>query len=123
MPVIRISESLYQRLSAHAEGFDSPASVIERLLDQIEGVDPKPASDHEATLMTRPELHFHPSEELFRKGLIEGKTGLVVLHFKDGTQVEKQWQSSRFTDSSNLRGNIWSGLLRNWEEKEIVAAD
>lgn len=41
-PVIRISESLYQRLSAHAEGFDTPANVIERLLDQVEGVSPAP---------------------------------------------------------------------------------
>ena len=37
-PVIRISDELYDRLAKHAEGFDTPANVIERLLDDAEGV-------------------------------------------------------------------------------------
>lgn len=122
MPVIRIPESLYQRLSAHAEGFDTPANVLERLLDQIEGV----SSGVEITggnESMRPELHFSPSEDIFRKGLVEGKTGQVVLHYADGSKKEKPWHASRFTERSNLRANIWSGLLRGWEEKQIVSAE
>ena len=121
-PVIRISESLYQRLSAHAQGFDTPANVIERLLDQVEGVSPG-SDDHRQSCLQRPELHFFPSEDRFRKGLIDGRTGQVVLHYADGSREDKPWQASRFTERSNLRANIWSGLLRGWEEKQIVSAE
>ena len=31
--VIRISTNLYQRLGRHAEGFEPPASVIEKILN------------------------------------------------------------------------------------------
>jgi len=37
--VIRIPESIYTRLSRHAKGFDTPANVIERLLNHYEGSD------------------------------------------------------------------------------------
>ena len=121
-PVIRIPESLYQRLSAHAEGFDTPANVIEKLLNQIEGTPPSAGSTG-SNEPHRPELHFFPSEDTFRKGLIEGKTGQVVLHFADGGKRDKPWHPSRFTERSNLRANIWSGLLRGWEEKQIVSAE
>ncbi len=32
-PVIRLSDQIYERLSAHAIGFDTPSNVIERLLE------------------------------------------------------------------------------------------
>lgn len=35
-PVIRISDSLYRRLENHVRGFDSPSSVIERMVDFFE---------------------------------------------------------------------------------------
>lgn len=35
-PVIRIPESLYSRLEKHAQGFDTPTNVIERLLEYYE---------------------------------------------------------------------------------------
>jgi hypothetical protein len=44
-PVIRVSDDLYDRLGEHAKGFDSPASVIEKLLDQIEGIE-RPESSY-----------------------------------------------------------------------------
>ena len=34
--VIRISESLYRRLESHAKGFDTPSSVLERVLNFYE---------------------------------------------------------------------------------------
>ena len=34
--VIRIPYNLYQRLSSHAKGFDTPANVIEKILDFYE---------------------------------------------------------------------------------------
>lgn len=36
--VIRISSNIYSRLEQHAEGFDTPANVIEKLLNYFEGV-------------------------------------------------------------------------------------
>ena len=38
-PVIRVPEDLYSRLEQHAKGFDTPANVIETLLNHFEGVD------------------------------------------------------------------------------------
>jgi hypothetical protein len=39
-PVIRISPDVYSRLEQYAEGFDTPANVIKRLLDHYEGTSP-----------------------------------------------------------------------------------
>ena len=41
MPVIRISDSLYEKLGSLAKGFDTPQNVIERLVGKVEGVDMK----------------------------------------------------------------------------------
>ena len=43
-PVIRISDNLYQRLEAYASGFDTPANVIETILNKYEGVPSSPQS-------------------------------------------------------------------------------
>ncbi len=52
-PVIRVTDELYQRLERHAVGFDSPSKVIERLLDEVEGVETPPSestgSSHTST--------------------------------------------------------------------------
>jgi len=40
-PVIRVPEDLYSRLEQHANGFDTPANVIETLLNHFEGIDAK----------------------------------------------------------------------------------
>ena len=39
-PVIRIPDSVYNRLIKHSRGIEKPAEVIERLLDHYGGVDP-----------------------------------------------------------------------------------
>ena len=59
MPVIRISNELYKRLESQAQGFDTPASVIERLLDASENK-PFSAARVESNDMDRPELVFVP---------------------------------------------------------------
>jgi hypothetical protein len=40
--VIRIPSDIYSRLEQHAQGFDTPANVIENLLNHFEGVTQKP---------------------------------------------------------------------------------
>lgn len=37
--VIRVPENLYARLEKHAQGFDSPANVIEKLINYYEGLE------------------------------------------------------------------------------------
>lgn len=124
MTVIRLTPNLYSRLASHAEGFDTPAQVISRLLDAYEGVSPssEPGSMTE-TSGDKPTLSFHPDEASFKKHLVGGNNGQVIIHYKDGTTSEKVWNATRFSSSSNLRGNIWSGFLRGWHEKGITHAD
>ncbi|MEH6592648.1 MAG: hypothetical protein V7746_20445 [Halioglobus sp.] len=43
-PVIRISKDLYKKLEDRAVGFDTPANVIERLVDDTEGTNQPPSS-------------------------------------------------------------------------------
>lgn len=41
--VIRVPTDIYSRLEQHAKGFDTPANVIEKLLNHYEGVEQSPA--------------------------------------------------------------------------------
>lgn len=103
----------YARLEKLAVGFDSPEAVINRLLDQAEG---KPE--------TKPTLMFFPEDETeFKRELIKTKEAEVVLYKVDGTREVSRWNANKLTESSNLRGNLWSGLLRNWKEKGIKKAE
>ena len=121
MPVVRLSADLYSRLEAHAEGFDTPANVIERILNAYEGV-----AEHKAVaspLSAKPLLVFLPSEETFRARLLEKKIAKRTLYYRGGAVEEKIWKANSFSNSSNLRSNIWSGPLRGWEEQAIVKAE
>lgn len=110
---IEITAETYARLEKLAVGFDSPEAVINRLLDQAEG---KPE--------TKPTLMFFPEDETeFKRELIKTKEAEVVLYKVDGTREVSRWNANKLTESSNLRGNLWSGLLRNWKEKGIKKAE
>ncbi|WP_211234249.1 MULTISPECIES: hypothetical protein [Aliagarivorans] len=111
--VIEVSESTYQRLENLAVGFDSPESVICRLLDSVEG---KPES--------KPSVVFNPEDEdEFKRLLIERKEAEVLLFKLDGTREVLHWRASRFSPTSSLRGNLWSGVLRDWKKKGIKRAE
>lgn len=124
-PVIRISDNLYARLEQHAKGFDTPASVIERLLDEHEGVDSSKKERLKPVMpKAMPYLVFHPSDEKeFLKKLVANGVSWVFIHKEDGTVESSEWHASRITLESNLRANIWSGRLRDWKEKGIVKAE
>lgn len=119
-PVIRISDELYARLESHAVGFDTPAALIERLLDKCDGIEtakPAPSS-------TKPALLFSPPDEaLFKQQLLNKKQASVVLHKANGTVENRTWNATRLSAKSNLRGNLWSGLLRGWKKKGIVKVE
>ncbi|TCV07221.1 hypothetical protein [Vibrio crassostreae] len=110
---IEITAETYARLEKLAVGFDSPEAVINRLLDQAEGKSE-----------TKPTLMFFPEDEAeFKRELIKSKEAEVVLYKVDGTREVSRWNANKLTESSNLRGNLWSGLLRNWKEKGIKKAE
>lgn len=122
-PIIRISDTLYKRLETRAVGFDTPAKLIERLLDEVDNIQPnKIAELTENTI--KPELVFNPvSEDQFKKLLVKNKQAEIALYKSDGTREISIWNASRFRSDSNLRGNLWSGQLRGWKEKCIIKAE
>ncbi|MFT6906010.1 MAG: putative CopG family antitoxin [Oleiphilaceae bacterium] len=113
MKTIEISESVYDRLAKKVIGFgDTPSLVIERMLDEIEGASVKPS------------LTFSPEDESdFKKLLLRDKVAEVALYKKNGEIEILVWNASKLKESSNIKANIWSGYLRNWEEKGIIKAE
>lgn len=110
---IEVSQETYSRLASFAKGFDDPEAVIVRLMDLVEG-----------RSETKPKLTFCPSDEqLFKKELINAKEAEVVIYKSDGSREVTRWKANRISDSSNLRGNLWSGFLRGWKEKGIKSAE
>ena len=123
-PVVRISVNLYARLEKHAKGFDSPASVIEKLLNYYDGENTSIEDSTTNAMSAKPELIFHPSDEVeFLKKLVERKAVWVNIYKDDGKIETSTWNASRITPNSNLRANIWSGRLRDWKQKGIVKAE
>jgi hypothetical protein len=55
--------------------------------------------------------------------LVKTRIAEVVLYKSDGTRAINYWNANKLTTNSNLRGNIWSGLLRNWKAKGVVSAN
>jgi hypothetical protein len=124
MPVIRISDTLYKRLEDLAKGFDTPTGVIERLLDQSEGHHSTKSNSAMMPTTRKPELVFIPGdEEEFKALLIKKQMAHVLLSKSDGSAQSLVWKAGRFGKTANLRGNIFSGYLRNWKEKGIVKAE
>jgi hypothetical protein len=67
-------------------------------------------------------LHFFPDETRFKLLLLQWRRAYVLLIRSDGTGTISEWNASRFKESSNLRGNLFSGYLRDWRAKGIVKA-
>jgi len=127
--VIRISDNLYQRLSFHAKGFDTPASVIERLLDfyekNIEITIPRNSlKSNQINEPAELQIIYYPiNEEEFKKNLLKTKKAYILLHKVDGTTEIKTWNAYRFGENSNVSGNLRSGRLRDWKKRGIYKAE
>jgi len=110
---IEITNQTFARLEKLATGFDTPEAVIIRLLDNIEG-----------NTESKPVLTFDPTDENeFKQKLIETKEAEVVLYKNNDTREIVIWNANRLSESSNLRGNLWSGLLRGWKNKKITKVE
>lgn len=112
MKQIEVSQTTFDRLAQHASGFETPESVIIRLLDIAEAEPGK-----------KPVLTFEPAdEEAFKRQLLQARRANVHLRMADGTVEQSTWNVRALNENSNLRANLWSGYLRGWQEKGIVAA-
>lgn len=122
--VIRISDDLYERLKSHAEGFDTPANVIERILHTYELNGFEPVNDIKRIKeATRLDISYGDmTENKFKNKLLETKYAFITLIFTDGTKKTKRWNASKFSSESSLSGNLRSGILRGWREKGIYQA-
>ena len=100
--------------------------MIERLLNQLEETSGTSSDDRQEGLGREPssnkQLIFLPSEDEFRSQLLIHKRARVAISYTDGSTEEKIWNASRFTQTSNLRGNLASGYLRDWSKRGIVKA-
>ena len=127
--VIRIPEPLYKRLESYAQGFDTPANVIERILNYYEANSDKAQKN---VLKPKKEIRKHASNleiifypegvDAFKQALLKNKQAYVRLFKVDGTEEVKVWNASKFTTDSDINGNLRSGYLRSWKTKGIYKA-
>ncbi len=121
---IELPDSTYQRLEGLAEGFDTPASVIERLLDHYEQAPAAPAQPalSRNDMPSKVDIEVLPDPDTFKRQLLEQKRAWVLLQYLDGTSRIHEWRTHRFSESSDVIMNLRSGYLRGWREKGIVSA-
>jgi hypothetical protein len=124
---IEIPIELYERLSFYAKGFDTPANVIERMLNFYEeqkGVESTVESVAVSKAPTSLDIIYYPSDEnSFKQLFIKTKKAYVLLHKVDGSSELKVWSGSNFDSSSSVNGNLRSGYLRGWKKKGIYKAE
>jgi hypothetical protein len=125
--VIKIPSELYRRLESHTVGFDTPANVIERILDAYEGVSPTDRivkDDDLKTATNKLEIIYVPAtEEAFKEQFVKTKKAFLKIFYTNGETEVKAWDSPNFTDTSSVSGNLRSGYLRNWKDKGIFKAE
>lgn len=107
--VVRIPEKLFKRLEKYAEGFDSPVNVIEKLLNQIEGVEISDTQDNTIEDDNVLPVKFFPKDlNVFKERLIANRKAIITIVYNDGTKEDKLWNAYKFDEESNLIGNIRS---------------
>ena len=128
--VIRISDELYNRLEAHASGFDTPSNVIEKVLDAFDGTNlsspNKNCSVINQEILPAKNLEIiYPvgSEEDFKQELLKYKKAHIKLYYTNDITEIKEWKALNFSASSRVDGNLRSGYLRGWKKRGIYKAE
>jgi hypothetical protein len=125
MKTIEIPADLYSRLSSHAVGFDTPASVIERLLNNAgkpSAAEPVKLDRHDfMSRITTAEIVYFPNnnEAEFKRNFLEKKRAFVGLVFFGLDPRICEWNLQRFSETASVRGNLFTGYLRGWRERGI----
>ncbi|BAO43143.1 hypothetical protein [Thiolapillus brandeum] len=135
---IDIPLELFDRLAEHAQGFEGPSDVIERLLDVYEKTKASetkiPKDNHEERPLSpsstpfvqygKLDIQFYPPDLVqFKAFLLRKRRAWVLLHKQGGVKELHEWHAYRFTERSDVLGNLRSGYLRSWREKGIVKAE
>lgn len=135
---IEITDELYDRLGRHAQPFETPAQVMQRILDKIEqGVGTakeKQLPFLDKPISTRPsddfrytgklQINFYPSDPTaFKARLLREKEAWILMTYRDGKRELKNWSANNFKQSSNVMANLRSGYFRGWKERGLVKAD
>ncbi len=88
-------------------------NIIKDFTISIESTEEKPApiidppQPLRPTVTGRVEYVFNPPDEIqFKKQLLQHKYAHIKIFYQDGREEYKAWNASRFTENSNLRGNI-----------------
>jgi len=68
----------------------------------------------------KPLLTLLPDDDTFREKLLIHKIAKKTITYADGREKKGIWNASNFKETSNVKGNIWSGPLKKWEKKEII---
>lgn len=132
--VIRIPDRLYQRLAVYAGGFETPANVIEKILAFYEEAHPVTGSAENTVTTSEIEpaislevvyyLNNKPVTEIdFKKQLLITKLAYIKMHYTNNSSEIKEWNASRFSDSSRIDTNLRSGYLRGWKERGLYKAE
>lgn len=117
--VIRIPPEIYARLERHAKGFDTPANVIERLLDHYEGVaKSQPSRDTSPMDRSRDNTKYQFNGQEYGKGrLVLAVVQQYVLDNPDTTFAELQSVFPRQLQGSIGVFNEFSEVSRKYGNK------
>jgi len=136
---IRIPSDIYKRLENHAQGFDTPANVIERLLNSYEGIPPQNASFTSTTekrerdktkylfedslysknrlvlavikkyILEHPEINFSELQSVFPKSL-QGSTGVFN---------EAEYVNDKYSGKQNKRHFVKSDEIIQLTDTQV----
>lgn len=99
--VIRLPTSIYDRLGSHANGFETPADTIERLLDKVEGTPEKPA-DQGKSIIERDKTKYKFNGVTYGKGRLV--LAVVSQYVEDHQDINFEEVQAAFP--KELQGSI-----------------
>ena len=86
----------------------------------VESPDPSDGVESPSSLKI---IYYPSNEQDFKEALLQTKKAYVLCHITDGTTTFNEWNASNFKTESNLKGNLYSGYLRDWKEKGIFKVE
>ena len=107
----KVAETIY---------FFSKIDIPEEIRNICSGIKPKPPRDIEGN--NNCEIELLPNETKFREKLLEFHKAKWTILYSNGKSKKGIWDAKNISKTSNIKGNIRSGYLRNWKENGIVKA-
>ena len=113
---IEVPAELYTRLGKLASNFETPAELIEKLINAYELRNSPEFSNLEIIYL------LNDSEEEFKIKFLERDVAYIKIFYTDGSKEEKVWHKRTFSKESSVQGNLRTGVLRGWKKKGICKA-